>query len=66
VAARHIPVDVKAALRMALARLSDDPSARKELARGFVERFVPVTDRDYDDIRGMLAAAEQAGFLTLA
>jgi hypothetical protein len=36
------------------------------LARGFVERFVPVTDADYDDIRGMLATAEQSGFLTLA
>ena len=41
-------------------------AARKELARGFVERFVPVTDGDYDDIREMLAAAEHAGFLTLA
>ncbi len=66
VAARHLPVDVKAALGMALLRLGDDPSARKELDRGFVDRFVPVTDSDYDDIRGMLAAAEHAGFLTLA
>ena len=66
VAARHLPVDVKAALRAALLRLGNDPSARKELDRGFVDRFVPVTDGDYDDIRGMLAAAEHAGFLTLA
>ena len=66
VAARHLPVDVKAALRAALLRLGNDPSARKELDRGFVDRFVPVIDRDYDDIRGMLAAAEHAGFLTLA
>jgi phosphonate transport system substrate-binding protein len=66
VAARHLPVDVKAALRTALLRLGDDPVARKELARGFVERFVPVTDRDYDDIRGMLVAAEHADFLSLA
>jgi len=66
VAARHLPVDLKAALRAALLRMGDDPAARKVLARGFVERFVPVTDGDYDDIRGMLAAAEHAGFLTLA
>jgi ABC-type phosphate/phosphonate transport system substrate-binding protein len=66
VAARHLPVDLKAALRAALLRMGDDPAARKELARGFVERFVPVTDGDYDDIRGMLAAAEHAEFLTLA
>jgi phosphonate transport system substrate-binding protein len=66
VAARHLPVDVKAALRAALLRLGDDPSTRKELDRGFVDRFVPVTDGDYDDIRSMLAAAEHTGFLTLA
>ena len=57
---------MKAALRTVLLRMGDDPTAQKELARGFVERFVPVTDGDYDDIRGMLAAAEDAGFLTLA
>jgi phosphonate transport system substrate-binding protein len=66
VAARHLPIDLKAALRAALLRLGNDPSARKELDRGFVDRFVPVTDRYYDDIRAMLAAAEHAGFRTLA
>jgi phosphonate transport system substrate-binding protein len=66
VAARHLPVDARSALRTALLRMSDDPAARKELARGFVDRFVPVTDRDYDDIRRMLVAAEHAAFLTLA
>lgn len=66
VAARHLPADVKAALRTALLRMGDDPAARKELARGFIAGFVPVNDRDYDDIRGMLEAAEHAGFLTLA
>jgi len=66
VAARHLPADLKAALRATLLRIGDDPAARAELAKGFVERFVPMTDEDYDDIRGMLAAAEQAGFLTLA
>jgi phosphonate transport system substrate-binding protein len=66
VAARHLPADLKLALRTVLLRMGDDPAARQELARGFVERFVPVTDRDYDDIREMLATAEDAGFLTLA
>jgi phosphonate transport system substrate-binding protein len=65
VAARHLPSEVKAALRTTLLRMGDRPSARAELARGFVERFVPVTDEDYDDIRAMLVVAEQAGFLTL-
>jgi hypothetical protein len=46
--------------------MGDDPIVRSELDKGFVERFVPVTDTDYDDIRRMLVAAEDAGFLTLA
>jgi phosphonate transport system substrate-binding protein len=66
VAARHLPVDVKVALRTALLRMGDDPVGRAALAKGFVERFVPVTDGDYDDIRMMLVAAEQAEFLTIA
>jgi phosphonate transport system substrate-binding protein len=66
VAARRLPVDVKAALRSILLRLGDDRAARSELGRGFIDRFVPVTDEDYDDIREMLRSAENAGFLTLA
>jgi phosphonate transport system substrate-binding protein len=66
VAARQLPKDVKDALRNALLRLADDPASRTELAKGFVDRFVPVTDADYDDIRVMLLAAEHAGLLTLA
>jgi phosphonate transport system substrate-binding protein len=66
VAARHLPAEAKAALRAALLQMGDDPAARKALARGFVERFVPVTDGDYDDIRMMLVAAEDIGFLSLA
>jgi phosphonate transport system substrate-binding protein len=66
VAARHLSTDVKAAMRALLVRMGDDPIVRSELDKGFVERFVPVTDTDYDDIRRMLVAAEDAGFLTLA
>lgn len=66
VAAWHLPGDVKAAMRSVLLRLGDDRAARTELERGFVDRFVPVTDEDYDDIRAMLLAAEQAEFVTLA
>ena len=66
VAARHLAGDVKAAVRSVLLRLGDDRAARPELERGLVDRFVPVTDKDYDDIREMLLAAERAEFLTLA
>jgi phosphonate transport system substrate-binding protein len=66
VAARHLPVDVKFAMRAVLLRMGDDPAGRDALAEGFVERFVPVANGDYDDIRMMLMAAEQAGYLTIS
>lgn len=66
VAARHLSRDVKDAIRNILLRIGDDPEGKAELAKGFIHRFEPVNDRNYDDIRMMLVAAEQAGFLTLA
>lgn len=65
VAAGRLPASLRAELRAALVAVIDEPGAREALAAGFVERLAPVTDADYDDIRGMLAAAEQADFLTL-
>ena len=65
VAARHLPVELRAALRTVLLEMSGDSEARTALAQGFVERFVAVADADYDDIRGMLAVAENARFLTI-
>jgi phosphonate transport system substrate-binding protein len=66
VAAWHLPVQLKDALRTVSLRIGDDSAARAELERGFIDRFVAVSDEDYDDIRGMLLAAENAGFITLA
>ena len=57
VAARQLPAELKAAVRAVLLAMGDDPLAQAELAHGFVERFAPVTDTTYDDIRLMLAAA---------
>ena len=65
VAASSLPDELKAAIRAALLAMGDDPVARVRLAHGFIERFVPVTDEDYDDVRAMLVAAEEARFLTL-
>jgi hypothetical protein len=45
--------------------MGDDPRASAVLARSFVEGFVAVTAEDYEDVRTMLAAAEEAGFVTL-
>jgi len=66
VVARHLPADVKFAMRAVLLRMGDDPAGRDALAVGFVERLVPVTDGDYDDIRMTLMTAEQAGYLTIS
>lgn len=56
---------LKADIQAALLALSENPMAREQLARGFFERFVAMTDADYDDIRAMLAAAEAADFLII-
>jgi hypothetical protein len=42
-----------------------DPVAMLGLSHGLVERFAPVADADYDDIREMLAATEAADFHVL-
>jgi len=65
VAARRLPPRVKAGLRRALVNLGDDPAARTMLARALVERFAPVHDANYDDIREMLRAVQRTDFMTL-
>jgi phosphonate transport system substrate-binding protein len=65
VASRHLPDEVRAAVRETVLSMHADAEGRAALATGHVERFVPVTDGDYDDIRSMLRAVEDAGFLTL-
>jgi phosphonate transport system substrate-binding protein len=65
VAARSLPDALKDELRGALYEAGDDPAMRAALDYGFVARFVPIADADYDDIRAMVAAAEAADFLTL-
>ena len=65
VAASRLPDGLKAAARDALLAMGDDPAASAILAHSFVECFVAVTDEDYEDVQTMLAAAEEAGFVTL-
>jgi ABC-type phosphate/phosphonate transport system substrate-binding protein len=65
VAGRHLPAPLRERIRSALVALADEPAARPALAHGLVERFVPVADESYDDIRRMVRAAEEAAFLTL-
>jgi ABC-type phosphate/phosphonate transport system substrate-binding protein len=48
-----------------LVTMADDAAAREQLAVGLVERFVPVDEGSYDDIRVMVDACERAGFVEL-
>ncbi len=58
VAARRLPEALKLELRAILLEMGHDARARACLDRGFVERFVAVSDGAYEDIRQMLAVAE--------
>jgi len=64
-AASHLPQSLKQDIRSILAEIHRDPAGRAQLDHGFIDRFVPMIDSDYDDIRGMLSECEQAGFMTL-
>jgi phosphonate transport system substrate-binding protein len=63
--ASWLPAPLKEAVRAALVGMADEPAGRAALARGLVERFVPVTDACYDDLRRMRGACAAADFLTL-
>lgn len=62
----EMPAALKAEIRALLLSIGDDPAARPTLDRGFIQRFAPVQDDDYDDIRAMLVRAEAANFLTIS
>ncbi|MGH2521698.1 MAG: phosphate/phosphite/phosphonate ABC transporter substrate-binding protein [Anaerolineales bacterium] len=53
--------ETHARLTRALVSMHTDERGRGILRQGGVRRFAPVTDRNYDDIRQMLAALREAG-----
>ncbi len=61
VASRRLPETLRADIRAVLLEMAEDPEAREQLAYGFVERFAPVSDATYDDIRRMLTIVKAAG-----
>ena len=65
VAASRLPDQLKDQVRELLAGLTDDPLARPVLDYGLIDRFTPVGDAAYDDIRAMLATIEAAGWTNL-
>lgn len=65
VASCALAAGTREAVRGVLVAMHEDPAMRAVLASGFIERFVAVGPRDYDDIRAMLRAAEDAHFLVV-
>lgn len=64
-ASGRLPESLKLDIQSVVAEMHHDSEARRYFDRGFIDRFVAVQDSDYDDIRAMLAACEEANFLTL-
>jgi ABC-type phosphate/phosphonate transport system substrate-binding protein len=52
-------------LTQALVTMHQHPTGQAILANGGIRRFAPVTDKNYDDIRQMLRAIEEAGITEL-
>ena len=65
VAASRLPDRLKEQVREVLVGLGGDPTARPALNHGFIDRFIPVNDGAYDDIRAMLAIINDAGWTSL-
>jgi phosphonate transport system substrate-binding protein len=65
VAGTHVSPRLRADVQGVLTEMHEDPAAADVLHCGFIDHFVAIQDADYDDIRRMLAACEQANFLSL-
>ncbi|MBA2682737.1 MAG: PhnD/SsuA/transferrin family substrate-binding protein, partial [Ktedonobacteraceae bacterium] len=62
VVARRLDPDLKSTLRERLVTLHTDPFSAQVLREGGVERFVPVDDEWYDDIRAMYTRVQATDF----
>jgi ABC-type phosphate/phosphonate transport system substrate-binding protein len=65
VAATWLGEGTRAAIREALLGLGQCAEGREWLGRGMMERFAPVDDGNYDDLRRMRDGCAEAGLLTL-
>lgn len=61
--ARRLSATQRDAARDALLAMGSDSADRRILRAAGIDRFVVVTDDDYDDIRTMFATVERAGLL---
>lgn len=64
-ASNRLSPELKSQIADILVNMHKDPASREALDKGMVERFVPVGSNDYDDIRMMLKACEDANFMTV-
>jgi len=62
VAAKNLNNDLKCRMREALISMHLDPETARGLHTGLIERFVVVTDDDYQDIRAMFAQVQAVEF----
>jgi phosphonate transport system substrate-binding protein len=60
VISRELDHGLKQCVRAALISMHEDSHVAAELHKGCIERFVPVCDADYDDLRAMFARVQQA------
>ncbi|MFL5692659.1 MAG: PhnD/SsuA/transferrin family substrate-binding protein [Ktedonobacteraceae bacterium] len=60
VVAKNLDSDLKYRMREALITMHCDPDAARSLQEGRIERFAPVSDADYDDIRKIAARVRDA------
>lgn len=65
VAAAHVASSLREDVQGVFAAMHKDSRAADFLQRGFIDHFVAVEDKKYDDIRSMLAVCETANFLSL-
>ncbi len=64
-AAARVTPGLRGDVQSVFVEMHKDAGAADFLQRGFIDHFVAVQDKDYDDIRAMLAVCEQANFLSL-
>lgn len=62
---KRLPRELREQITQVILDLGKNLEAKKVMVNSFVDRFVPVTDTSYDDIRMMLQAVEDANFTTL-
>jgi len=62
---KRLPAEARRRIQGILLAMHEDAGMRERLAAGLVERFVAVGPQDYDDIRMMRQACEDAGFMRI-